>query len=123
MARISGVLFDKDGTLFDFHATWSQWSSALIADLACGSTAKAADLAQAIDYDLTTGRFGPHSPVIAATPPEIARVLLPHLPGQTLAALVTQMNRLAARARMAEAVPLAPLLTLLRARGDRKSVV
>ena len=44
MVRINGVLFDKDGTLFDFHATWSRWSAALIAKLADGSAAKAADL-------------------------------------------------------------------------------
>ena len=119
MAVIRGVLFDKDGTLFDFHATWSRWSAALIAKLADGSAAKAAELAQAMAYDLSTGRFGRHSPVIAGTPPEIADLLLPHLPDLNLAALVTQMNLLAARAQMAEAVPLAPLLARLRARGLR----
>lgn len=119
MAQIRGVLFDKDGTLFNFHATWSRWSAALIADLADGSVARAADLAHAIGYDLATGRFAPHSPVIAGTPPEIAEKLLPHLPSLNLTALVTQMNLLAATARMVEAVPLAPLLAGLRARGLR----
>ena len=32
---IRGLVFDKDGTLFDFHATWSVWCDGLIRDL-CG---------------------------------------------------------------------------------------
>lgn len=119
MVHIRGVVFDKDGTLFDFHATWARWCDALIAELAAGSGGKATDLAQAIGYDLTTGRFGIDSPVIAGTPPEIAEKLLPHLQDINLTALVTQMNLLAAKARMVEAVPLAPLLGILRSRGLR----
>ena len=30
---IDGLIFDKDGTLFDFHATWARWTSDLIAHL------------------------------------------------------------------------------------------
>jgi phosphoglycolate phosphatase len=26
MRTIRGLVFDKDGTLFDFHATWGGWS-------------------------------------------------------------------------------------------------
>ena len=29
---IDGLLFDKDGTLFDFEATWSAWTRDLLAD-------------------------------------------------------------------------------------------
>jgi len=119
MAEILGVLFDKDGTLFSFHATWSGWAARLIAELAQGNDGHAAVLAQAIGYDLPSGRFAPDSPVIAGTPPEIAEMLVQHLPGKTLAGLVAQMNGLAAAAQMAEAVPLIPLLDQLRARGLR----
>ena len=119
MAALRGILFDKDGTLFDFHATWSTWSADLVFRLADGNADKAEELARAIGFDPGTRRFHPGSPVIAGTPPEIAGMLLPHLPGQTLAALVTRMNRLAAMARMVPAVPLAPLLRALRGRGLR----
>lgn len=119
MAALRGILFDKDGTLFDFHATWSTWSADLVFSLANGSTDKAGDLARAIGFDLGTRRFHPGSPVIAGTPPEIAEALLPQLPGKALADLVVQMNGLAAQARMAPAVPLAPLLQALRGRGLR----
>ena len=31
MARkVDAILFDKDGTLFDFHATWSGWAADII---------------------------------------------------------------------------------------------
>ena len=29
--KISGVIFDKDGTLFDFNATWGAWAETMIA--------------------------------------------------------------------------------------------
>jgi phosphoglycolate phosphatase len=119
MAVPRGILFDKDGTLFDFHSTWSPWSMALVSDLAGGNEPLAATLARAIGYDPATGRFDPGSPVVAGTPPEIAEILLPHLRGRVLGELVAQMNRLAAQLRMAPAVPLIPLLQGLRERGLR----
>lgn len=119
MAAIRGILFDKDGTLFNFQATWSGWSAGLIADLAGGDGTLALVLAEAIGYDLQTGHFARDSPVIAGTPPEIAQALLPYLPGNSLSGLVTRMNGLASLAQMAPAVPLAPLLTALRRRGLR----
>ena len=30
---IDGLIFDKDGTLFDFHATWARWTADLITHL------------------------------------------------------------------------------------------
>lgn len=117
MARIRGVLFDKDGTLFNFQASWGAWSAALITDLAGGDADKAAELGQAIGYDVAALRFAPDSPVIAGTPDEIAGRLLPLLPGMMMPGLVTRINALAAGAAMAEAVPLVPLFDALRARG------
>lgn len=116
---ITGILFDKDGTLFDFHQTWSSWARALLIDLAEGNAGRAARLATAVGFDMATGIFAPDSPVIAHTPDEIALALLPHLPGKTRAALVSQMNALAATAPAVPAVPLPPLLGQLRREGLR----
>jgi phosphoglycolate phosphatase len=114
---IRAVVFDKDGTLFDFQKTWSRWTVDLVAILAEHEADKAARLGRAVGFDVATLQFEPDSPVIAATPPDIARALVPHLPGRALGELVDQMNALAARAVQAEVVPLRPLLTGLRDAG------
>lgn len=113
---IDGIIFDKDGTLFDFRLSWGRWTADLLRSLA-PVEADAAKLGHVIGYDLATGTFAPDSPVIAATPREIAQTMLPHLPGRDLIGLVNQMNSLSAQTQMSPAVELAPLLTRLRARG------
>jgi phosphoglycolate phosphatase len=113
---IDGIVFDKDGTLFDFRLSWGRWTADLLLALA-PNVQQAAKLGQVIGYDIATGNFAPHSPVIAATPHEIAQTMLPHLPGHTLIGLMDQMNSLSATTEMSPAVALVPLLTNLRARG------
>ncbi|MCT8159589.1 HAD family hydrolase [Pseudoruegeria sp. SHC-113] len=122
MKEIRAVLFDKDGTLFDFHATWSAWAHDFLQALSGGEPALAARLGNAIGYDTELRIFKPGSPVIAGTPGEIADAMLPHLPGQGAAALIEQMNRAAAEAPMVEAAPLAELLSELRKAGFRLGV-
>jgi phosphoglycolate phosphatase len=119
---IDAVVFDKDGTLFDFRKSWSGYVRRVIADLA-GVHPQAAQqrtaLAHAIGFDPDGGTFAPHSPVIAGTAEDIADGLLPALPGWTHARLVDRLNALAEEAEMTEAVPLLPLLSALRGRGLR----
>lgn len=121
---IDGVIFDKDGTLFDFRRSWGGWTARLVRDIAteragAPDEAQAARLAAAIGYDLGTGVFSPDSPVIAATADDIAAALVPLLPGTTQMRLAARMNALAEVAPMAEAVPLLPVLTALKGRGLR----
>jgi len=122
MTTIQAIIFDKDGTLFDFEATWSAWARSLLLDLAAGDTARAEALGECIGFDFARSRFDPASPVIAGTPGEIAEALLPHVPGASPLTLVARMNALAAVAPQAEAVPLAPLLGALRGQGLRLGV-
>ncbi len=117
MSDIRGLLFDKDGTLFDFHATWGGWTAALLLDLTVGDSDRAATLGGVIGFDLAAGRFAPDSIVIASTPDEIAAALLPFLPGATPTGLVNRMNLLAAEAALTPAVPLPALFDTLRGRG------
>ncbi len=119
---ISAILFDKDGTLFDFEVSWSAWAKALLADLAQGDAARARALGDLIGFEWDSGRFRPDSVVIAETDDEIVEALLPALPGATDAALRTRIGLAAAEAPMSEAVPLAPFLDGLKARGLKVGV-
>ena len=113
--RIEALIFDKDGTLFDFRASWGAWTESLLAELAPGQGA--AELAAVLGYGPGRHQFAPGSPVIAMTTPEIADLLLPHLPGVSPADLNARLNALAAAAPMVPAVDLPLVLGGLRARG------
>lgn len=115
---IAGVIFDKDGTLFDFRSSWGRWCAQLLGALAT-DTAHLVRLAQAIGFEPNTNTFAPDSPVIAGTPHEIAECLAPHLPNMGLAAVEARINALAAQAEMTPAVALRPLLQTLRNQGLR----
>lgn len=115
---IDGLLFDKDGTLFDFRVSWGRWAQGFLTRIAT-DTVHARRLGRAIGYDLETGTFAPDSPVIAATAADIAAALLPELSGVTVTELTERIDASAAQAPMSEAVPLRPLLSALRADGLR----
>lgn len=114
---LRGLLFDKDGTLFDFHGTWGAWSIALIERLAGGRPERARALAAAIDFDLEAGRFAKSSPVIAGTMEVLVRAITRTLPEARPAGIRQYLVRSAAAVQPVPAVPLAPLLDALRARG------
>lgn len=118
---IDGILFDKDGTLFDFRSSWGRWAKGFIASVA-RDAGHARRLGRAVGFDAATGEFDPGSPVIAGTSAEIAQALLPELGGGDLAGLARRIDDTAGAASMAEAVPLQPLLARLRARGLRLGV-
>lgn len=120
---IEGILFDKDGTLFDFHATWGAWAGDFLTDLSGGDQLRAQRLGLAIGYNTETRRFRTDSPVIAGTPGEVAECLLPLLPGMNPAALITRMNASAAGAPLQEAAALRPLMEGLQGAGLRLGVV
>lgn len=118
---IDGLIFDKDGTLFDFRSSWGRWAAGFLSRVA-PDDATAYRLGRAIGYDPATGDFAPDSPVIAATAADIAAALAPHLPGRTVAGLTAEIDASAAIAPMSEAVPLRPLLTGLRGLGLKLGV-
>jgi phosphoglycolate phosphatase len=122
MRRIDGIVFDKDGTLFHFQATWGAWTEGFIADESAGDAALRDALAQALGYDLVRRAFHPGSPVIAATTAEIAAALLPLLPKDTAGTIRARMDARAMAMRNVEATPLLPLFTTLRARGLRLGI-
>ncbi len=120
--HIRGVLFDKDGTLFDFEATWCAWAATTLTDLARGDAGRAAALGARIGFDMASRRFDPASEVIAGTPDDIVRLLGPGVPEMSDADLTRTLNASAAQAPQVEAVPLAPLLAALRGAGLKLGV-
>ncbi len=114
---INAVLFDKDGTLFDFAATWESWAAAFLMRATEGDHAKATAVGHQIGFDLVNRSFHPGSVVIAGTPEEVAHALLPHFPGADLNGFMDMLNDEAANAPQAEAVPLIPFLDGLRSNG------
>jgi len=119
--KISGLLFDKDGTLFDFKTSWGRWAQSFLTSISKDAT-HADQLAALIGYQIPTNHFHPDSPVIAATAADIAEALLPGLPGTDLQDLTDHINATASTAPMAPAVPLRPLLSDFKARGLRLGV-
>lgn len=117
-----GILFDKDGVLLDFQATWAVWAQRIIADLSGGDATLARHLADALDFDPTTARFRPSSFVIAGAAHDVSEVVAAHLPQRSLEDVHRYLTRSAAAAAPVEAVPLRPVLAGLRERGLKLGV-
>lgn len=113
---LDAVIFDKDGTLFDFRASWGAWTESVLAELA-DDAADRARLAAVLGYDPAGRGFAKDSPVISMTTPEIAAILHRHLAGVSLAKLNDRLNAFSAAAPMAPAVDLRAVLGGLKARG------
>ncbi len=114
---IKGIIFDKDGTLFDFNATWGVWARGMLEAETGGDPALFAALANALDYDVAGNLFRPGSVVIAGTVGEVADAILGVMPDQNKADVLSRMNAATAEVTQVEAVPLIPYFTGLRANG------
>ena len=115
--RIDGIVFDKDGTLFDFPTTWSDWACILMQQREARHGVPVAEIARAIDFDLGSNRFLPGSVMIAANNRECAEALAAALPGVPLDEVEAQMIETSAAAQLAPVLPLAAFLDDLAARG------
>lgn len=122
MTDLQGIIFDKDGTLFEFSATWEAWAQAFLLRITDGDRAEAAVIGRQIGFDFATRRFSTDSVAIAGTPDEVAQALAPSFPSMNHAAIVDMVNEEAAMAPQVEAVPLIPFLNDLRSRGLRTGV-
>jgi phosphoglycolate phosphatase len=113
---IRAVIFDKDGTLFDFRKSWGAWCDAVLAHLAADPATRNR-LSGVLGYDPEAGDFVPASPVIASTTPQVIALVHEALPGSDLAALDRLMNDLAVQIPMIPAVDLPQVLGDLKQRG------
>lgn len=120
---VDALLFDKDGTLFDYGATWNSWSLKMLDRLSQGDSARVQAMAETLWFDLENGCFFPDSFVIAGTNGEVAEALVPHVPEMEYAALERFLAESAAEADLVEAVPLAAFLDELSGLGKTLGVM
>jgi len=120
---IKAFIFDKDGTLFDFQATWGVWTGLIISDLADGDAALIQALADRLDYDLDAHVLRPTSFVIAGAAHEIVDAVLPLLPNWEWDALSVFLNDKAAAVPQVPVADLDAVLGDLRGRGYKLAVM
>jgi phosphoglycolate phosphatase len=116
-SRICGLVFDKDGTLFDFRRTWNRWCADFVHDLAAGDATAARSLAMAFHYDLERRQFAPTSPVIAGTMDVVVAAIQATFPGLSEQLIRERVIRATSEVEQVETVPLRPLMEDLLARG------
>lgn len=95
MADIRGILFDKDGTLVDFHATWFAIGDALALRAADGDRVRANLLLDIAGFDFEGNRFRPDSIFAAGTNVEIVDLWYPDLKDGARQDMVDAFDRFA----------------------------
>ncbi len=120
--RAQAILFDKDGTLFDFQRTWAPWVAVVIDRLAAGDEALAEALAAAWHFDRAARRIGADSIVISGHVGQVAQAISPLVPQFRAGDLVALLDDTGAQVDGVEAVPLGAFLDALAARGLRTGV-
>ncbi|GAB5445263.1 HAD family hydrolase [Gymnodinialimonas sp.] len=119
---IKGIVFDKDGVLFDFQKTWGAWAHRMIDALSGGDAGVGQRLADALAYDLQTRKFRPDSFVIAGPAHHMSEAIAAQLPGRRLSDIHDFLVEEASKTPLTPAVPLRPTLMGLRDRGLKLGV-
>lgn len=92
LQNIKGIVFDKDGTLLDFHGTWVPRMRAILMQLCGGDVEFAMQLAVAVGYDERQQRVRSGSILAAGNNLEIAQAWSKPL-GRSEQELETILNR------------------------------
>ncbi len=91
---IRGILFDKDGTLLDFDATWRPVYENTALELASQDQALAAKMLAAGGWIAREARYRPGSPLASGNSDEIASLWAGIMQIQVSAALITRIDDL-----------------------------
>jgi len=115
---VRGILFDKDGTLLDYHATFMPLNWQVVRELARGDEALARELMILSGWDPETDRIKPGTPFAAWTLKEIADFVHPHIDIEDSAEVLDIINRVF-DAGPERAIPVTDLKVFL---GELKSL-
>jgi phosphoglycolate phosphatase len=116
---ISGILFDKDGTLLDYHLSWQHLNVKAALHAAGGDAALAAHLLREGGADPKTGRVAPGTVLAAGTTREIAAAFIAAGSQMSHEVLTADVDRIFCGG-VETAVPvteLAPFFARLKRRG------
>jgi len=106
---IQALLFDKDGTLFDFHDTWMPLIRAAAALASGGDAGRARRMLIETGWDSETDRILGGSPIAAACTEDLAGLWLAHAVGWEHTALTDAMDTLFTEGSAQAAVPVTDL--------------
>lgn len=93
-ADIKGILFDKDGTLVDFNATWLGIADFMAMDAAEGDRWKADRLLSAAGFDFVAKRFKPDSIFASGTNMDVVELWFPRLSDEDQMLAVARFNEI-----------------------------
>ena len=119
---IKGLVFDKDGTLFDYQTTWGPWATYFINELSKGDPQLAKLIADALEFDRDAGKFRPHSHFIAGTTEQVLEVVLSAMPSMSRETLEKFYYESTASAELSPPVLLAPLFERFKQNGIKIGV-
>ncbi len=92
VTAIKGILFDKDGTLVDFHGTWFAIGDMLALKAADGDRERANALLDAAGFDFGAHRFRADSIFAAGTNADIVELWYPTLTNGERSALLAEFD-------------------------------
>ncbi|RUU60144.1 HAD family hydrolase [Mesorhizobium sp. M2C.T.Ca.TU.002.02.1.1] len=114
MADIKGILFDKDGTLVDFNATWLGIADFMAMDAAEGDRWKADRLLAAAGFDFATKRFKPDSIFASGSNMDVVELWFPRLSDEDQLLAVSRFNEITSVQGSSMAVALPGIIDSLR---------
>ncbi|MET2828981.1 HAD family hydrolase [Mesorhizobium shangrilense] len=125
MEDIRGILFDKDGTLVDFNATWLGVADFMAMDASEGDRWKADRLLAAAGFDFTAKRFKPDSIFASGTNLDVVELWFPRLSVEDQMLAVARFNEITSvqGSKMAVALPgIVDTLSVLHRKSYRLGV-
>jgi phosphoglycolate phosphatase len=114
LADIKGILFDKDGTLVDFNATWLGIADFMAMDAAEGDRWKADRLLAAAGFDFATKRFKPDSIFASGSNMDVVELWFPRLSDEDQLLAVSRFNEITSVQGSSMAVALPGIIDSLR---------
>ena len=81
--KIKGIIFDKDGTLFDIQRSWSEWAKVFVTEFCKKHDLEITKLANAINFDLYSNKFLKESIFVHGSVDEVVETIFRKFPQLT----------------------------------------